>query len=84
MRQARSVKTIDFYTRQGCHLCEAALAVIEPIARECGAQLRLHDIDEDFALQERYGELVPVVNIDGERHAQWRVYESELRAALVE
>lgn len=82
MRQARRVKTVDFYTRQGCHLCEDALAIVEPIAREYGAVLQLHDIDEDFALQERYGELVPVVNIDGECHAQWRVFASEFRAAL--
>lgn len=76
------MKVVDVYTREGCHLCEDALAVVEPIVAECGAELRLHDIDADFALQERYGELVPVVLIDGERHAQWRVYPSEFRAAL--
>ena len=73
---------IDLYEREGCHLCTDAAAIVERIAAETGAVLRRHDIDADAALQAAYGELVPVVRIDGEPHAQWFVDEARLRAAL--
>src|SRR5262245_66416445 len=52
---------VILYTRQGCHLCEEALAVLE----RHGLSPRLVDIDADPILRERYNECVPVVEIDG-------------------
>lgn len=55
------------YTRTGCHLCEEAKALIEPILREFGVALREVDIDEDAALQQRYGTDIPVIFIGGRK-----------------
>ncbi|WP_311477983.1 glutaredoxin family protein [uncultured Gulosibacter sp.] len=75
---------IDFYERQGCHLCDDALAVVLTAAADAGAEVVRHDIDADPELQAQYGELVPVVEINGVQHAQWFVEAERLRAALHE
>lgn len=75
---------IDFYERQGCHLCDDALAVVLAEAEAAGAEVVRHDIDADPELRARFGELVPVVEIDGVQHSQWFVDAARLRAALAQ
>ena len=59
-------------TRQGCHLCDEALAAIDDVIRDrrlaglLVPQLRLVDIAGDAALEHLYGERIPVVTLDGE------------------
>src|SRR5208337_3039600 len=43
------------YTRPGCHLCEEAKAVVEPLLAEFGAELCEVNIEGDAVLTERYG-----------------------------
>lgn len=74
---------IDFYERQGCHLCDDALKVVLAEAAAAGAEVVRHDIDASPELQARYGELVPVVELDGVQHSQWFVDAGRLRAALI-
>lgn len=69
-------------TRRGCHLCETALAVIEPIAAAAGHRVALVDIDENPEMVTRYGDLVPVVVVDGRVHATWRVQPQAFAAAI--
>lgn len=73
---------VDFYEKPGCHLCEDALAVVAAEAERAGAELRRHNILEDKDLQRKYGELIPVVVIDGEQHSTWFVQEKRLRDSL--
>lgn len=40
------------------------------------------DVDEDPARQRRYGELVPVVLVDGVQVDYWQIDPDRLRAAL--
>jgi glutaredoxin len=47
----------------GCHLCERARSVL----RDSGVPFREVDITGDPALEARYREWLPVVEIDGER-----------------
>ena len=75
------MKTITLYTRAGCHLCEAAEAVIRDVAGD-HADVRLVDIDADPALTERYTVRVPVVEIDGVEIAEFEVDPRQLAAAL--
>ncbi len=73
---------VVLYGRAGCHLCDVAR---EQVARTCAAAgqgWREVDVDDDAELVSRYGDLVPVVTVDGRHHAHWRVSEPELRAAL--
>ena len=73
---------VILYERQGCHLCDDARAVVEAEVESAGASLERVDIDQDASLVARFGELVPVVEIDGEPHSQWFVEAERLRAAL--
>ncbi len=68
--------------REGCHLCEAALAVVEAVAQETGDTWTTVDIDTDPALAQRWTDEVPVTFVDGRQHDFWRVDSKRLRAAL--
>ena len=60
---------VVIYTRDGCHLCEDAHALL----RANGCEPRLVDVDADEALRERFNECVPVVEIDGKIRFRGRV-----------
>ena len=66
------------YSRQGCHLCEEALAVVSAVCEEW----TVVDIDADEALRARYSDDVPVVTVDGRVIARWFVEKETLRRAL--
>jgi len=65
-------------TRQGCHLCEEALGLLE----ELGIQPELKDVDADDELHRLYDFRVPVVLIDGAVVAEGRIRRDQLVAAL--
>jgi len=69
---------VILYTRQGCHLCDEARAVLE----RHGLSPRLVDIDADPLLREQYNECVPVVEIDGCERFRGRVNEVLLKRLL--
>ena len=73
---------VVMYGRPGCHLCDEARVVVERVCAEVGTSYVEVSIDDDPALQERYGEEIPVTLVDGRRHDFWRVDEARLRAAL--
>ena len=67
---------VVLYGRVGCHLCD-----------EAGLAWREVDVDDAPVpgardLLEEYGDLVPVVEVDGREVARWRVDGATLRAAL--
>ncbi len=70
-------------SRDGCHLCEEAVAVVAAVCGDLGEQYAVRDVDADPALRERYTEQVPVTFVDGRQHDFWRVDPTRLRAALV-
>lgn len=73
---------VTLYGRSGCHLCDAARAVIERVCVELGEEYVEVDVDTDPELQRRYTDEVPVTFVDGNQHDFWRVDEQRLRAAL--
>jgi glutaredoxin len=75
-------REITLYTRPGCHLCEEAKALIEPILDEFSATLREVDIDQDAVLQQRYGTDIPVIFIGARKAAKHRVDRVEFRRHL--
>ena len=52
---------VILYTREGCHLCDDALALLE----WHGLNPKLQDIDANESLREQFDVCVPVVEIDG-------------------
>ena len=71
-----------YLTREGCHLCEEALPVVRAEADRAGTTVEVRDIDADEQLRERFDYDVPVIIIDGQIHAKYRVEAEALQAAL--
>jgi hypothetical protein len=70
-------------TRQGCHLCDEAVAQVAAVCAETGATYAVLDVDGDSELQRRYTDQVPVTFVDGAQHDFWRVDPVRLKAALL-
>ena len=67
------------YHAQGCHLCERARTELAALRDELDFDLREVDITGDDELEARYRELLPVVEIDGERAFVYYVQAADLR-----
>jgi len=65
-------------TRQGCHLCDEALALLQ----ELGKEPELADVDADEELFRIYDWRVPVVLIDGAVVAEGKLKKDVLQQAL--
>lgn len=73
---------ITLYTREGCHLCDEAKAIIAPMLSQFGAKLREVDIDDDPVLRDRYTDDVPVIFVGSQFFAKHRVDPALLRRKL--
>jgi glutaredoxin len=81
-RRRRRVERVVFVTRRGCTLCAEAKPVVARAAGDAGVPLEVRDVDADPGDRARWSDKVPVVLLDGEEHAWWRVDERALRRAL--
>lgn len=70
--------SVILVTRQGCHLCDDALDLLNQL----GVRPELADVDADDELHRLYDFRVPVVLIDGAVAAEGRVRRESLEAAL--
>jgi len=70
------------YHAAHCHLCERALAQVRELREELGFVLEEIAIDGDDELEARYRELIPVVEIGGERAFTYHVHEDAFRRRL--
>jgi glutaredoxin len=75
-------RTVTVVSRANCHLCEAAEADVARICGELGVAWRTEDVDADPELRAEYGDMVPVILIDGKQHGYYRVEEERFRKAL--
>ena len=78
---------MELLTRAGCSMCEKAGAVLMRLAGELGFEFVSTDVDAaaaagDPSLRAEYGDLLPVVMLDGVQHGYWEVDETRLRADL--
>jgi len=70
------------YHAAQCHLCERALAQVRALHDEVEFELQEIAIDGDPELEAAYRELIPVVEIDGERVFTYYVHEAAFRRRL--
>jgi hypothetical protein len=63
-------------------MCAEAEPVVARAAADAGVPLEVRDVDADPADRARWSDKVPVVLLDGEEHAYWRIDERVLRRAL--
>ncbi|MCA5895078.1 glutaredoxin family protein [Isoptericola sp. NEAU-Y5] len=84
---------VVLYTRPGCHLCDDARAVVEQVCTAAGERWREVDIEVGpdggahgagggGDLVEKYGDYVPVVEVDGVQQGFWRVDAARLARRL--
>jgi glutaredoxin len=79
--------TVELLTRAGCSLCDKAWTILERLSVELGFALSATDVDAaatagDPTLRAEYGDLLPVVLLDGVQHSYWEVDEPGLRVDL--
>ncbi|SJN42439.1 redoxin [Microbacterium esteraromaticum] len=82
--------TVTIIGKPDCHLCDVAAEIVNAVVAELpdAAAERLEIVErsiaDDPALYELWWEKIPVILIDGELHAHWRVSSDRLRDALEE
>jgi glutaredoxin len=76
------VPHVELYTRQRCHLCDVAKDALDRVRATSPFELTIIDVDSDAELTERYGLEVPVILVDGIKHAKFRVDEAALHKRL--
>jgi glutaredoxin len=73
---------LTLYGKAGCHLCEEARKVVESVRSEQSFELHEVDVSVDPELNRRFGERVPVVEIEGEELFEFHVDPVALRERL--
>lgn len=82
--------TITLIGKDGCHLCDVARGVIEHVLAEIpeAAADRVEVVEvsilDDEALYAQWWEKIPVLMIDDQVHAFWRVAPERLREAVLD
>jgi hypothetical protein len=71
---------LTLYSKPGCHLCDEMKAVIRRVTED-KPEVSIDEIDisGDAVLADRYGAEIPVLAIDGQTVAKYRITERELR-----
>ena len=77
-------RTLRYYSKPDCPLCEKSRPVVEKLARAFGLTLEEIDILSDAALEARYGERIPALVL-GDRELGWgRLSQRALERKLAE
>ncbi|MDX2376029.1 glutaredoxin family protein [Microbacterium sp. LRZ72] len=82
------MSTLTVIGKPDCHLCDVAQGVVERVLAELPAEVAdrvevvQRSILDDADLYELWWEKIPVVLIDGQEHAHWRVQAERLAQAL--
>lgn len=77
-----TIRTVRFYMKPGCHLCELAEELLDGLVSECPLDLEMIDITTDIDLFDRYRYEIPVVAVEGGGTASGRITEADLRRIL--
>jgi glutaredoxin len=76
------VPTLTLYGKPGCHLCDDARAAVERVSARRGVPVEQVDVSRDPTLFARYGQRIPVLEIDGETLFEFFVDEAVLERRL--
>lgn len=75
------MKTLDLYSRQGCHLCEILIEELLPLVRG-RFEIAVHDIDSRADWKKKYDTRIPVLEYDGEPICQYHLDRNALTRIL--
>lgn len=79
---ATMAHTVVLYTRDGCCLCDRAREVLRRLQTDFELEIEEVEISQDPTLEARYGQVIPVVIIDGRHKFESKIAEHYLRRAL--
>lgn len=85
---AETPPRVVLYSRAGCHLCDVARDLVASVTAERGERWVEVDVDaggtarDGRSLAAAYGELLPVVEVDGARVGYWQIDPHRLVDAL--
>jgi hypothetical protein len=80
-QEGRRFQTAVFYTKAGCHLCDEALQLLLQYGRYL-PEIAEVDIDGDSKLAKKYGNCVPVVELDGRVRFRGHINEALLQRLI--
>ena len=75
---------VEVLVKEGCHLCEAALATTAEACAQYRLEHRTTDITHDRALLAQFAEELPVLRINGAVRDFWKFDPVRLRRLLAE
>lgn len=70
------------YSRNYCHLCHDMLAALEELRGEYSFTVEVLDVDADSFLEEKYGELVPLLELEGQELCHYFLDAAKVREVL--
>ncbi len=73
---------LTLYGKPGCHLCDDARAAVAAVRARRSFELEEVDVSIDPVLNRRFGERIPVLEIDGEEDFELGVDPEELDRRL--
>ena len=76
----QSVVTI--YGRSGCHLCENVVNLLVSEKNRLKIEINEVLIDNNKELEDLYGQLIPVIHVDGKYFSHFRVDLEEFKTFL--
>jgi hypothetical protein len=76
------VPRLILYGKPGCHLCDDARAAVERVTAGRGVPVEQVDVSRDPNLYARYGQRIPVLEIDGETLFEFFIDETVLERRL--
>ncbi|MEH7342794.1 glutaredoxin family protein [Bacillus sp. JJ1532] len=77
-------RTLVLYTRNRCPLCDKAKSIIMELKEEWDFHYKEIDIDTSDDLTEKYGLMIPVVEIDGSEVQYGQIDKWTIEEALKE
>jgi glutaredoxin len=73
---------VTVYSRSNCHLCDVAMQTLIGLQEEFEFEIEKKLIDGNQELENKYGEQVPVILINGAPHDFFRVDPERFRAEI--
>jgi glutaredoxin len=73
---------VTIYGRSGCHLCENVLNSLVPEKAQLKIEIQEILIDNNKELEDLYGQLIPVIHVDGKYYSHFRIDIEEFKSFL--
>jgi uncharacterized membrane protein len=76
------MRIVRLYSKQDCHLCEDAKAILDGVAGDAPFEVQVIDIEQDAVLNKLFGEHIPVVDFGEGGRLYWPFVADDVRKAL--